>query len=347
MNILLIADPHLPVPPLRYGGAERVAALYAAELARLGHRVDLLAAAGSRSYGGHLYLHRAPAGHWLSRAHRKLRFQIQSLRAARRCDVVYNLGRFDYLEALLAIRKPLLHCFSHPVDQVLIDAAEARIRAHAGFHFVSHHQLAAAAVSAPAVTIANPVDTRFYHPGPGDGGYLLFLGRLTANKGVDLAIAAARRADLPLVIAGNLPDEPGADTFFQKEIQPHLDGQRVRWVGPVTDQQKLDLLGRAAALLFPIRWDEPFGIVMVEALACGTPVIATRRASTPEVIEHGRTGWLCHPTGPQGEPSVDALVDAVVRLPQLDRRRCREAAERRFDVRVLTAHLLSTLAALR
>lgn len=340
MNILLIADPHLPVPPLRYGGAERVAALYAAELSRLGHRVDLLAAPGSRPYGGHLYSHRAPSASWPSRAHRKLRFQLQSLAAARHCDVVYNLGRFDYMEALLAIRKPLLHCFSHPVDQALIQAAEARIRARAGFHFVSEHQRAAAAVSVPAVTIANPVDSRFYSPGPGDGGYLLFLGRLTANKGVDLAIATARRCQLPLVMAGNRPDEPGAARFFKEQIEPHLDGQRVRWVGAVTDQQKQDLLGRAAALLFPIRWEEPFGIVMVEALACGTPVIATRRASTPEVIEHGRTGWLC-------EPTVEALADAVARLPAIDRRHCRQAAEQRFDVRVLTPRLLASLAALR
>jgi glycosyltransferase involved in cell wall biosynthesis len=254
--------------------------------------------------------------------------------------VVYNHGRFDYMESLLAISKPLLHCFSHPVDQALIQAAEARIRARAGFHFVSEHQRAAAAVTVPAVTIANPVDSRFYSPGPGDGGYLLFLGRLTANKGVDLAIATARRCQIPLVIAGNLPDEPGAASFFKEQIEPHLDGQRVRWVGAVTDQQKQELLGRAAALLFPIRWEEPFGIVMVEALACGTPVIATRRASTPEVIEHGRTGWLCDPT-------VEALADGVARLPAIDRRHCRQAAEQRFDVRVLTPLLLASLAALR
>jgi glycosyltransferase involved in cell wall biosynthesis len=115
----------------------------------------------------------------------------------------------------------------------------------------------------------------------------------------------------------------------------------------VTDQQKQELLGRAAALLFPIRWDEPFGIVMVEALACGTPVIATRRASTPEVIEHGLTGWLCEPSGPRGEPKVEELAEAVARLPRLDRRHCRQAAEQRFDVRVLTPLLLSSLAALR
>jgi glycosyltransferase involved in cell wall biosynthesis len=226
------------------------------------------------------------------------------------------------------------------VDQALIQAAEARIRARAAFHFVSEHQRAAAAVSVPAVTIANPVDSRYYSPGPGDGGYLLFLGRLTANKGVDLAIATARRCQLPLVIAGNRPDEPGAASFFKEQVEPHLDGQCVRWVGAVTDQQKQELLGRAAALLFPIRWEEPFGIVMVEALACGTPVIATRRASTPEVIEHGRTGWLC-------EPTVEALADAVARLPAIDRHHCRQAAEQRFDVRVLTPLLLASLAALR
>lgn len=343
MNILLISDPHIPVPPSHYGGAERIVALYAQEFSRLGHRIHLLAGPGSRGYGGRLNIHKAPSQAYLSRAHRKVRFQLQSLWAARRTDAIYNFCRFDYLEALLSsYRKPLLHCFQNPIDQKQIDFAEQRIPANAALHFISANQKSLATVKSPSCVIPNPVDTQAYDQGDGSGGYLVFLGRLTFNKGVDVAIQVARRTGRPLVIAGNVSNEEGGEHYFKEQVLPHIDGEQIRWIGPVNDVQKQHLLSQAAALLFPIRWDEPFGIVIVEALACGTPVIATRRASTPEVIDHGVTGWLCDPA----EPSVDAFIAAVNRLPELDRLTCRESAERRFDVRVLAPQVLEVLQSL-
>lgn len=343
MKILLIADPHIPVPPSHYGGAERIVALYAQEFSRLGHCIHLLAGAGSRGYGGRLHIHKAPSQAYLSRAHRKVHFQLQSLWAARGTDAIYNFGRFDYLEALLAsYGKPLLHCFQNPVDQEQIDFAEQRTRANTSFHFISANQKAHAEVRASSCVIPNPVDIQAYEAGDGSGSYLAFLGRLTFNKGVDVAIQVARRTGRQLVIAGNVSNEEGGEHFFKQQVLPHVDGEQIRWIGPVNDVQKQHLLSQAAALLFPIRWDEPFGIVMVEALACGTPVIATRRASTPEVIDHGVTGWLCDPA----EPSVDSFVEAVNRLPELDRRACRESAERRFDIRVLAPLVLEVVQSL-
>lgn len=340
MKILLIADPHIPVPPSHYGGAERIVALYAQEFSRLGHRIHLLAGAGSRGYGGRLHIHKAPSQAYLSRAHRKVHFQLQSLWAARGTDAIYNFGRFDYLEALLAsYSKPLLHCFQNPINQEQIDFAEQRIRANTSLHFISANQKSHAEVKASSCVIPNPVDTQAYEAGDGSGGYLAFLGRLTFNKGVDVAIQVARRTGRQLVIAGNVSSEEGGEHYFKHQVLPHIDGEQIRWIGSVNDVQKQHLLSQAAALLFPIRWDEPFGIVMVEALACGTPVIATRRASTPEVIDHGVTGWLCDPA----EPSVDAFIEAVNRLPELDRNACRESAKRRFDVRVLAPQVLEVL----
>lgn len=339
MKILLIADPHIPVPPSHYGGAERVVALYADEFARLGHRVDLMAGPGSKAYGGRLYLHKAPSADYLSRAHRKIRFQFQSLIAASDCDIVYNHSRIDYLESILAIRKPLLNRFPNPINQVNIDSAEKRIRSDVAFHFISDSQRSRAKVAAPTCVIPNPIDTHCYAPGDGSGGYLAFLGRLTMHKGVDVAIAVARRTGRKLVIAGNVSNEPGGEQYFREQVEPYIDGNQICWAGPVDDEQKGQLLSKASALLFPIRWDEPFGIVMIEALACGCPVIATRRASTPEVIDHGVTGWLCE----SSEPSVDAFVDAVHRLPELDRQACRLAAERRFDVRIVAPRVLKVL----
>lgn len=339
MNILLIADPIIPVPPSHYGGAERIVALYAEEFSRLGHRLNLMAGPGSKAFGGRLHLHRAPSKAYASRAYRKLRFQLQSLWAARDCDVVYNFARVDYLEGLLALKKPILQCYQNPIDQQQINYLEARIRSRLAIQCISHNQLSHASLHTPSVVIPNPVDPRAYSVGSGEGGYLAFLGRLTFNKGVDVAIEVARLSGRKLVIAGNVSDEEGDEEFFRQHVQPHLDGNQIRWIGPVNDRQKQELLGQAEALLFPIRWDEPFGIVMVEALACGCPVIATRRASVPEVIEHGLTGFLCEPA----EPSPQAFAAAVAKLPQLSRGACRLAVEERFDVRVLAPQVLMML----
>lgn len=342
MNILLIADPHIPVPPSHYGGAERIVHLYAQEFARLGHSVHLMAGPGSQAYGGRLHVHHAPSLAYASRAHRKIQFQLQSLLAAGDCDVVYNFGRFDYLEALLRLRKPMLCCFQNPLDQRQIDFAEQRIRANVAFHCLSESQKHSLEIRVPTVTIPNPIDCGAYQCGSGQGGYLAFLGRLTHNKGVDVAIAAARKAGKKLVIAGNVSNEPGGPEFFRDQVEPWIDGDQIRWLGPVTDQGKQDLLANAEALLFPIRWEEPFGIVMVEALACGCPVIATRRASTPEVIDDAVTGLLCDPP----EPSADVFAEAVKRLPFLSRQDCRDQAEQRFDVRILAPKALEGLRSL-
>lgn len=339
MKILLIADPIIPVPPSHYGGAERIVALYAQEFARLGHRVHLLAGPGSQAYGGRLHIHHAPTMAYPSRAYRKIHFQLQSRWAAQDCEVVFNHGRFDYLEALLRAKKPLLHNFHNPIDQRQIDFAEQKIRANAALLFLSTNQKSHARVSAPFCVIPNPVNVRHYATGDGSGGYLAFLGRLTFNKGVDVAIATARQTGRRLVIAGNVSTEEGGEQYFREQVEPQLDGEQIRWIGPVNDAQKQKLLSQADALLFPIRWNEPFGLVMVEALACGTPVIATHRASTPEVIDHGVTGWLCEPE----DPSVDAFVEAVSHVQELDRYACRQAAEQRFDVRVLAPQVLAVL----
>ena len=336
MKILMIADPHIPIPPQHYGGAERIVALYARAFQQRGHTVHLLAGEGSQPYGGRLHLHRAPSLAWPSRAQRKLRFQLQSLWAARDADVIYNHGRFDYLEALLLCRRPLLCKFPNPIDQAQIDFAEARIRSpQVAFQLISENQRSHARIRTRSHVIPNSLDTSLYRPGDGGGGYLAFLGRLTANKGLDTALDVAEASGRPLVIAGTLSRQDDDEAFFRHRIEPRLDGVRFRWIGPVDDRQKEALLADAAALLFPIRWPEPFGIVMVEALACGTPVIASRCGSTPEVIEHGRTGFLCNSTA--------ELVAAVGRLSELSRADCRAAAEHRFDVNVVAPRVLAVL----
>jgi glycosyltransferase involved in cell wall biosynthesis len=137
---------------------------------------------------------------------------------------------------------------------------------------------------------------------------------------------------MPLRIAGNIPDEPGAAELFEREVRPHL-GAGVEWVGELDDAAKKPFLAGAAALLFPIRWEEPFGIVMAEALACGTPVVALRRGAVPEVVDHGVTGFVCDDEA--------GLTAAVGRLGGLDRAACRRAAETRFSADAMVEGYLS------
>lgn len=157
--------------------------------------------------------------------------------------------------------------------------------------------------------------------------FALFLGRVTPDKGIPQAIAAARDAGLPLRIAAKCR-EPEERDYFREVVEPLLGGD-VEWLGEVDHAEKLRLLAAARCLLFPIQWDEPFGMVMVEALTCGTPVVALRRGSVPEVVAHGETGFVCD--------DHDALVAALHRVGELSPDRCRAEAERRFDVRSMAA----------
>jgi glycosyltransferase involved in cell wall biosynthesis len=157
----------------------------------------------------------------------------------------------------------------------------------------------------------------------GQAGYLAFLGRIAPEKGPDVAIRIARTAGLPLRIAAKIPRSQSR--YFREKIKPLLDGNRIEFIGEVGERQKAEFLGNAAALLFPIDWPEPFGLVMIEAMACGTPVIAWRRGSVPEIIKHGTTGFIV-------ESEAEA-VEAIGRIHELDRRAIRAEFENRFTAR--------------
>lgn len=335
LRVCVIADAVAPVPPRGYGGTERIVALLCEGLARRGHRVALMAAEGSRRDWGRLVVHvRADNRSWLSRAYRKLLFQPLSLWAAAGADVIHNFGRVDYLTGLLATSTPMAATFQNPL--VPEDIAWLVRRRPAGLILtaISDRQRAGLDRAGRWRTVYNAADPeRFpFRADPDRPAYLAFLGRLTANKGVDTAVRVARAAGMPLRIAGNIPDEPGAAELFEREVRPHL-GAGVEWVGELDDAAKKPFLAGAAALLFPIRWEEPFGIVMAEALACGTPVVALRRGAVPEVVDHGVTGFVCDDEA--------GLTAAVGRLGGLDRAACRRAAETRFSADAMVEGYLS------
>jgi glycosyltransferase involved in cell wall biosynthesis len=325
VRVLVIADPHVPVPPVHYGGTERIAHLLCEGLHHRGLGVDVIAGAGSKPYGGRLYTHEAPGRGFLSRAYRKILFQFLSLWAARKADVVITFGRPDYLWSLFRTKMPIVVRFANPVDQNEVNMVLTHRKSRLRVVGMSRDQFRGLTPENLFSVVPNAVNPeRFnYSPVASTPPYLVFLGRVTANKGVHLAIGAARRTGLRLIIAGNLSDkEPGAREYFEARIKPELrDG--VEWIGPVDDAAKAKLLGGATAMLFPIQWREPFGIVMIEALACGCPVIAWRNGSVPEVIRHGKTGFIVD--------SLDEMTQAIRDISTIDRAACRADVEARFS----------------
>jgi glycosyltransferase involved in cell wall biosynthesis len=163
------------------------------------------------------------------------------------------------------------------------------------------------------------------------GSYLAFLGRLTPDKGPETAIRLARAAKMPLRIAAKLPRAERG--YFKEQVEPLIDGKEIQTVGKGNERTKQNFLANASALLFPIDWPEPFGLVMIEAMACSTPVIAFRRGSVPEVVEHGVTGFIVE--------NEEEGLQAIKRLPELDRSRVRAGFERRFTARRMAEDYVS------
>jgi glycosyltransferase involved in cell wall biosynthesis len=334
VRILVIVDPQIPVPPVHYGGAERIVGFLCEGLRDRGHDVRLLAGPGSKNYGGGLWTHRAPSLRWASRAYRKMLFQPGSLHAARGVDIVINFGRIDYLEAILRTRRPLLCSFQNPLPQSELDWLLKRRAGRLRFTAVSRSQIKDVGPTGLIDVIYNAADTRRLYPTEKYGDYLAFLGRITSNKGADTAIAIARKTGLKLKLAGTISNETGGREFFETQVRPEL-GEQIEYVGTVDDEAKRTFLGEARALLFPIRWQEPFSLALLECLACGTPVIATRMASTPEAVDHGKTGFLCD--------SEDEMAAAVGRLSEINRADCRAVAESRFSPERLVDDYLKSI----
>ena len=327
LRILLVMDPFIPVPPEHYGGIERVIADLADGLHRRGHHVTLWAAPGSTTLGacepfGHV-------GEWTRSSNVRNVAQVtrRFWRQPDRFDLVHNFGRLAYLAGILRWDLPKVQTYMRTVSPRNMRLARA----------LGARRLHYTAVSAAIRDTGQPGGgdwSVIYNCAPVDQyklrtdvdpatAPLVFLGRLDRCKGAHTAIAVARRLNRPLQIAGNVSSLPHERAYFAREIEPLIDGRLITYVGPVDNLRKNELLGGAAALLLPIEWEEPFPVVLPEALLCGTPVIAFRRGGVPEGIDHGRTGFLCD--------TAEGMAEAVGRLGAIDRATCRAEAERRFS----------------
>jgi len=331
MNVLLVMDPFIRVPPAHYGGIERVIADLAAGLSRNGHCVTLWAAPGSHVDGRVEPFGRE--GEWTrwSNVRNTTQLALRFLASGGRFDVVHNFGRLAYLAPILSRDVPKVQTYMRTVNPS--NMATARKLGARRLHYTA----VSAAIRSTGQSgggdwsviynCAAPERYPFVADTDPATAPLVFLGRLDRCKGAHHAIGVARRLNRRLIIAGNVSPLSHEREYYEQEIAPNLDGALVTHVGPVDDEQKRALLGRAAAMLMPIEWEEPFPVVLPESMLCGTPLVAFRRGGVPEGIDHGRTGFLCD--------TVDEMAALVDRLPDIDRRVVRAEAERRFSDRAI------------
>jgi glycosyltransferase involved in cell wall biosynthesis len=329
VKVAMLAPPWIPVPAPAYGGIEEVVRLLCDGLTAGGHDVTLFAAPGSSSSAAVMTV--------LEQSHpddiQKAQFEVDHVaRAFEAIDAAGARGEpYDVIHdhvghAALAmadrVSVPLVHTLHGPFDEAA-RRFYARHAKKAAIVAISRAQLDDAPEDMGGGDVVhNPIDCSEWPFSDEKDDFLLWIGRMSPDKGPQRAIAAAREAGVPLVLAG--PVQPGQEAFFAEEVEPELGGDGIEYVGEADPERKRELYQRARALLMPIRWPEPFGLVMVESLACGTPVIAFPEGSAPEVVEDGVTGFVVG--------DEHAMAQAIGRLDEIEPAACRDACERRFGV---------------
>jgi glycosyltransferase involved in cell wall biosynthesis len=330
LRVLITADAELPVPPLMYGGIERVIDLLVRELSSRGHEVALVAHRGSQSPASTLYA-------WPNDSSRGAGAVMRNAAALRRAvidfdpDVIHSFSRLLWLLPLCMDQRPKLMSYQREPTGRTVGASRTLHRGRLHFTGCSESicRRGRLAGGGDWTAIHNAVDGgsyQFRESVPGDAP-LVFLSRIEEIKGCHHAIEIAKRSGRRLVIAGNHVDHGEAGAYWRDRILPEIGRNHVEYAGPVDDAQKNELLGAAAALVVPIEWDEPFGIVFAEALACGTPVISAPRGALPEIIDDGVHGFLVK--------SIEEGVAAVQRIASISRSACRARFDGAFSAPVI------------
>jgi glycosyltransferase involved in cell wall biosynthesis len=326
MRIAQIAPLFEDVPPRTYGGTERVIAALCDGLVARGHDVTLFATGGSRTdaqlesvISASLRTRLEPPDMSDVGSHLHLRMLADVYQRASDFDVIHShidLTTLPFVESSVTPTVLTLH------GRLDTTAVQRVLPMYPGVPLVSISDHQREAVEGLPVdwiaTVPNGLDLGPYHRQPrGRGGYLAFVGRITGEKRPDLAVEVARRTGWPLRVAAKV--DPADVDYYHREIEPLFGSDDVEYVGELDEAAKPSFYADAAATLFPSDWPEPFGLVMIESLAAGTPVIALRRGAVPEVLEHGISGFICD--------DVDEMVDAVRRVGAIDSEACRRRAE--------------------
>jgi glycosyltransferase involved in cell wall biosynthesis len=322
LRVAMVAPPWFNVPPDAYGGIEEVIFHLTEALTARGHQVTLIGAGADGTPARFLRTYREPPSDRLGEPLPELVHAAATERmlAGLDVDVVHDHSLAGPLTAA-GRAVPTVATMHGPVDGEMGEYFR-QLGDTVSLVAISAAQRALAPDLNWVATVYNAVDVESFPFRESKEDWLLFVGRFNPDKGAHLAIDAARAAGRPIVLAGKV-NEPVEEEYFDREIRPRL-GDDATYVGELDARRKRDLYQRAACLLFPIRWPEPFGMVMAEAMACGTPVVALRAGSVPEIVDDGRTGVICD--------STDELPAAIGRALRLRPADCREHVARHFDV---------------
>jgi glycosyltransferase involved in cell wall biosynthesis len=326
MRIGMIAPPWFPLPPRRYGGIEFVVSLLTEGLVERGHEVTLFASGDSETEARlSAVFERAPFEQIENGVHLEVAQSLEAYTLAREFDVIHDHDGVDsrVMGALVhrLVGTPVVATLHGPADEAT-QRMLSSLRHDLAFVAISEYQRKGFPDLRFVGTIPNAVDVEHQPFSAEKDDYFLFVGRMNPEKGATTAMEVTRRLGARLIMAGKV-NEGLEREYFAREIEPHLTDD-IHFRGEVDHETKVELYRRARCTLFPIQWPEPFGLVMIESLACGTPVIAFRHGSVPEVIENGRTGFVVD--------TVDEMVAAAERIDDIDPAECRRAVEERFGL---------------
>ncbi|MBA3716933.1 MAG: glycosyltransferase family 4 protein [Actinobacteria bacterium] len=324
LRIAIVAPVWFPVPPTGYGGTEWIVSLLADGLADAGEDVTMFASGDSWTKAKLSYVYAEAPSHLIGRSLPELHHALACYERADEFDVINEHSGPPGAALGGAVSTPVVHTLHGPLDGEAGPIYEqiARVAPQVGMISISLNQRKPKPNLPWVANVPNALDFSLYPCKPHRGDYLLFLGRMSPDKGAHRAVAIAMETGTPLKIAGKRR-EPKEREYFEQYVQPHL-GNGIEYLGEVTHGEKVELLQNARVTLFPIEWEEPFGLVMIESMACGTPVIATRRGAVPEVIEEGSRGGIV----------VDNYREMAAKLEEadeLDPLECRAYVEDRFS----------------
>jgi len=336
MKILLLMDPSIPVPPIYYGGIERVVYDLACEYTKMGHKVTLIAGPNSQS-PGRLITYGVNSDTQSIRIDFKLSLTVASIlfKEVPKHDVIHNFGRLLWMFPIAWFKLRKVQTYMRYITPSNIK----------WLNFIRVRNICFTAVSDAIVktgisgggnwnTVYNcaPVDEFKYIPVISDDAPLVFLGRLERCKGAHTAIQVAISTRKKLIIAGNISLLKEEKDYFENELKPYFTHPLIDYIGVVDNTQKQKLLGSALAMLLPVEWFEPFPIVIPECYACGTPILAFPGGGVPEGIDHGITGFICN--------SVDEMAEYVSKIEYLNREDCRRKALKDYSRKTIASKYL-------
>lgn len=343
LKIAQIAPPWVSIPPEKYGGTETVISNLTEELVRRGHEVTLFASGNSKTkaklvsaFPRALY----ESGVSWTNGFYPLYHAVTAFERANEFDIIHDHFQFFGLCFSAFVETPMVSTHHGDFETAEKDAAKYQILKkfrHNYFVSISESQRKHSSLNLNFVaTVYNGIDLKDFKFSDNCENYLVWLGRITEKKGVLIAIEAAEKAGLPLKIAAKVDmNNPPDVEFFEKKVKPLIDGKNVEFLGEVDFAQRNDLLGKAMALLNPIQWNEPFGLVMPEAMACGAPVIAFDRGAAREIVKDGQNGFIVNPLNKNKEVNIEGLVEAIKNIRKINRKECRKTVEEKFTVGIM------------